>query len=93
MRRGIDANWRPKQRVRSLFPPRTAPRKRRRRRPEVEAHAGAMLQLLSMLPLSNENGLARTPPLGWRSWNLYGANVNQSLIEGIMDGMTRKGLC
>ena len=53
----------------------------------------AMLQLLSMLPLSNENGLARTPPLGWRSWNLYGANVNQSLIEGIMDGMIRKGLC
>mgnify|MGYP002824976711 FL=1 len=52
-----------------------------------------MLQLLSMLPLSNENGLARTPPLGWRSWNLYGAHVNQSLIEGIMDGMMRKGLC
>ena len=48
-----------------------------------------MLQLLA-LPLSNENGLARTPPLGWRSWNLYGANVNQSLIEGIMDGMMRK---
>ena len=72
---------------------RAPPRKRRRRRPEVEAHAGAMLQLLSMLPLSNENGLARTPPLGWRSWNLYGANVNQSLIEGIMDGMMRKDVC
>ena len=52
-----------------------------------------MLQLFAMLPLSNDNGLARTPPLGWRSWNLYGANVNQSLIEGIMDGMIRKGLC
>ena len=25
--------------------------------------------------------------VGWRSWNLYGANVNQELIEGIMDGM------
>jgi alpha-galactosidase len=37
--------------------------------------------------LANDNGLARTPPLGWRSWNLYGANVNQSLIESIMDGM------
>ena len=49
-----------------------------------------MLQLLAMLPLTNENGLARTPPLGWRSWNLYGANVNQTLIEGIMDGMMRK---
>merc|ERR1719248_27164 len=49
-----------------------------------------MLQLLATLPLSNENGLARTPPLGWRSWNTFGADVNQSLIEGIMDGMVRK---
>ena len=49
-----------------------------------------MLQLLAMLPLSNENGLARTPPLGWRSWNTFGADVNQSLIEGIMDGMARR---
>ena len=54
---------------------------------------GAMLQLLATLPLSNENGLARTPPLGWRSWNTFGADVNQSLIEGIMDGMVKKSAC
>jgi hypothetical protein len=29
-------------------------------------------------------------PRGWRSWNLYGNNVNQSLITGIMDGMVKK---
>lgn len=23
-----------------------------------------------------DNGLGRAPPMGWRSWNLYGANVN-----------------
>jgi len=40
--------------------------------------------------LANENGLARLPPMGWRSWNLYGANVNQTLIEGIMEGMVRR---
>ena len=28
--------------------------------------------------------------MGWRSWNLYGANVNQKLIEGIMDGMVKR---
>lgn len=39
---------------------------------------------------ANDNGKALTPPLGWRSWNLYGANVNQSLIESIMDGMVAK---
>jgi alpha-galactosidase len=30
------------------------------------------------------------PPLGWRSWNLYGGNVDQSKIESIMEGMVRK---
>lgn len=28
--------------------------------------------------------------MGWRSWNLYGAQVTQDLIEGIMLGMTSK---
>jgi len=39
---------------------------------------------------ANENGLAHLPPMGWRSWNLYGANVDQKVIEGIMDGMVSK---
>ena len=38
----------------------------------------------------NDNGLSKTPPLGWRSWNLYGGNVNQSLIQNIMDGVTKR---
>ena len=29
---------------------------------------------------ANDNGLAIKPPLGWRSWNLYGQHVNQQLI-------------
>lgn len=37
-----------------------------------------------------DNGRALTPPLGWRSWNLYGADVNQQLIEGIMEGMVKR---
>jgi hypothetical protein len=39
---------------------------------------------------ANDNGKARTPPLGWRSWNLFGHHVNQPLIESIMDGMLEK---
>ena len=35
--------------------------------------------------------MALTPPMGWRSWNLYGENVNQELIETIMDGMVNRG--
>merc|ERR1719506_2674094 len=42
------------------------------------------------LAQANDNGLALTPPRGWRSWNLYGNNVNQTLITGIMDGMVKK---
>ena len=37
-----------------------------------------------------DNGLGRTPPMGWRSWNLFGANVNQTLMQEIMDGMVSK---
>merc|ERR1712159_582018 len=51
---------------------------------------GAALFVLSGTASANDNGLAKTPPMGWRSWNLYGANVNQKLIEGIMDGMVRR---
>lgn len=39
---------------------------------------------------SIDNGLGRTPPMGWRSWNLYGPNVNQSVMQHIMDGMVSR---
>lgn len=38
----------------------------------------------------DKTALALTPPLGWRSWNLFGPNVNQSLIESIMDGIKNR---
>jgi alpha-galactosidase len=51
----------------------------------------ALASLCCVLPAAAiHNGLSLTPPMGWRSWNLYGANVNQSLIEGIMTGMTSR---
>jgi len=40
--------------------------------------------------LAADNGRAVRPPLGWRSWNLYGAKVNQPLIQSIMDGMVAR---
>jgi len=49
-----------------------------------------MLALLTSAALAENNGLAKTPPLGWRSWNLYGANVNQNLIETIMEAMVKR---
>ena len=39
-----------------------------------------------------ENGLARTPPMGWNSWNRFGCNINESLIMEIADAMVATGM-
>ena len=31
-----------------------------------------------------EAGLARTPPMGWNSWNNVGCNVSDALIRGVI---------
>ena len=49
-----------------------------------------MLALLTSTTPAIDNGKGATPPMGWRSWNLYGHDVDQKLIEGIMDGMVSK---
>ena len=28
-----------------------------------------------------DNGVARTPPMGWNSWNKFGCNVSEDLIS------------
>lgn len=50
-----------------------------------------MLFLLAALalPLARA-GVARVPPSGWRSWNLFGPNVNQSLMTSIMDAVVSR---
>ncbi len=39
-----------------------------------------------------DDGLARTPPMGWNSWNKFGCDVNESLIKGIADAMVTSGM-
>ena len=36
--------------------------------------------------------LAKTPPMGWNSWNKFGCNVSESLIMGIADAMVSSGM-
>eukprot|EP00927_Polykrikos_kofoidii_P065620 TRINITY_DN61358_c0_g1_i1.p1 TRINITY_DN61358_c0_g1~~TRINITY_DN61358_c0_g1_i1.p1 ORF type:complete len:634 (-),score=72.30 TRINITY_DN61358_c0_g1_i1:63-1922(-) len=38
-----------------------------------------------------DDGLARTPPMGWRNWNAFMENINQATMEKAMDEMVRKG--
>jgi alpha-galactosidase len=37
-------------------------------------------------------GLAPTPPMGWNSWNEFGGNVNQKLVESVADAFVASGL-
>jgi len=39
-----------------------------------------------------DNGLARTPPMGWNSWNRFGCNVSEQLIRSTADAMVASGM-
>jgi alpha-galactosidase len=38
------------------------------------------------------NGLARTPPMGWNDWNAFGCNVNEQLVEQTADTIVNSGM-
>lgn len=37
-------------------------------------------------------GLAKTPPMGWNSWNKFGCNVSETLLMGMADVMVSSGM-
>src|SRR5687767_4318627 len=39
-----------------------------------------------------ENGVARTPPMGWNTWNTFGCNINETLIRQMADAMVSSGM-
>ena len=38
------------------------------------------------------NGLAKTPPMGWNSWNLFAEKVDDQTVRGIADAMLSSGM-
>jgi alpha-galactosidase len=38
------------------------------------------------------NGLAKTPPMGWNSWNLFASKVDDKTIREIADAMVTNGM-
>ncbi len=38
------------------------------------------------------NGLAKTPPMGWNSWNKFQGKVNDQVVREIADAMVRNGM-
>ena len=49
--------------------------------------------LLCLLPsLGLDNGLGRTPPMGWNSWNHFGCKINETIIMETADLLVKTGL-
>src|SRR5438067_8984337 len=40
----------------------------------------------------SDNGLARTPPMGWNSWNKFASRVDDPAVRGIADAMASNGM-
>ncbi|GLZ38794.1 glycoside hydrolase family 27 protein [Actinokineospora sp. NBRC 105648] len=43
-------------------------------------------------PAVADNGLARTPPMGWNSWNAYGCDIDQDKIRAAVDALVTTGM-
>ncbi|MFI2651911.1 glycoside hydrolase family 27 protein [Micromonospora fulviviridis] len=54
--------------------------------------AGTVIGLRPPAALALENGVARTPPMGWNSWNSFGCNINESLIRQSADAIVASGM-
>jgi alpha-galactosidase len=39
-----------------------------------------------------DNGLARTPPMGWNSWNKFACNVSEGAVRGVAAAMVKNGM-
>lgn len=39
-----------------------------------------------------DNGLAKTPPMGWNSWNHFGCNIDEDIIKETADAMVESGM-
>jgi alpha-galactosidase len=69
----------------------------------MKVRAGTSVLLLLAVPLMTalvagppargpDNGLARTPPMGWNSWNHFGCDVSAELIRETADAMVTSGM-
>ena len=37
-------------------------------------------------------GLAKTPPMGWNSWNIYACDITEDLVREVADAIVQRGL-
>jgi alpha-galactosidase len=59
--------------------------------PESEGALPARIEPPPLHPV-RDNGLARTPPMGWNSWNKFANLVDDATVRGIADAMANNGM-
>jgi alpha-galactosidase len=62
-----------------------------RRVPEGEGRYPARIEPPPLHPV-RDNGLARTPPMGWNSWNKFANQIDDATVRGVADAMARNGM-
>jgi alpha-galactosidase len=48
--------------------------------------------LISLSAFGQKFDLAKTPPMGWNSWNKFACNINEDLIRQVADAMVATGM-
>jgi alpha-galactosidase len=61
------------------------------RGPESAGRAPARIEPPALHPVP-DNGLARTPPIGWNSWNHFKAEFDDATVRQIADAMVSSGM-
>ncbi|MCX5070248.1 lectin [Micromonospora lupini] len=54
--------------------------------------SGALVLTTTEPAQALENGLARTPQMGWNDWNSFGCSVNETLIRQTADTLVSSGM-
>jgi alpha-galactosidase len=58
----------------------------------VAAGGLILLAALSTFGWTKDDGLAKTPPMGWNSWNAFQADIDEAKIKAIADVMVSSGM-
>jgi len=59
---------------------------------ERPAMPAPKISLSNDFPPVKYNGLAKTPPMGWNSWNKFAGKVDDAAVRGVADVMASNGM-
>ncbi len=66
---------------------------KQRRRKQAVFYLYFILAFMPMTVLSQKfDNIAKTPPMGWNSWNKFNCDINEDIIKEIADAMASNGM-